>query len=98
MKACLLIEIIAIISIKDVILLAIFKNKGSANWPKMDQVENFSTISCTKSKLKGGQFYEINANSCILGPILWAILDILGAGGVCLSAQNSLILKFLNNI
>ena len=51
---------------------------GSANRPKMDQFENFSIIYCTKSKLKGGQFFEKNANSCILGPILWAVLDILG--------------------
>ena len=43
-----------------------------------EQIENFSIIYCTKSKLKGGQFVEKNANSCILGPILWAVLDILG--------------------
>ena len=62
----------------------------------MDQFENFSTISCTKSKLKGGQFDEKNANSCILGPILRASLDTWG-GGVCQSAQNYPILKFMNN-
>ena len=28
-----------------------------------DQFENFSIIYCTKSKLKGGQFYEKNAIS-----------------------------------
>lgn len=59
-------------------LQAVWRNRGSANRPKMDQFENFSIIYCTKSKLKGGQFYEKNANSCILGPILWAVLDILG--------------------
>ena len=55
----------------------------------MDQFENFSTISCTKSKLKGGQFDEKNANSCILGPILWAILDTLGGGGLPISPELS---------
>ena len=59
-------------------LQAVWRNRGSANRPKMDQFENFSIIYCTKSKLKGGQFNEKNANSCILGPILWAVLDILG--------------------
>ena len=53
-----------IISIWGPILRAILKNRGSANQPEMDQFEIFSTISCTKSKLKGGQFYEKNANSC----------------------------------
>ncbi len=56
---------------------AVLKNRESANWLKMDQFENFSSISCTKSKLKGGQFNEKNAYSCILEPILWAVLDIL---------------------
>ena len=74
-------------------LQAVWRNRGSANRPKMDKFENFSTISCSKSKLKGGQFNEKNANSCILGPILWAVLDILG---VCQSAQNCPILKYLN--
>ena len=59
-------------------LQALWRNRGSANRPKMDQFENFSIIYCTKSKLKGEQFNEKNANSCILGPILWAVLDILG--------------------
>ena len=76
-------------------LQAVRRNRGSANRPKMDQFENFSIIYCTKSKLKGGQFYEKNANSCILGPILWAVLDILR--GVCQSAHNWPIWKFLNN-
>ena len=46
------------ISIWGPILRAIWKNRGSANQPKMDQIENFSIIYCTKSKLKGGQFNE----------------------------------------
>ena len=53
-------------------------NRGSANWPKMDKFEKFSIIYCTKLKLKGGQFKEKNANSGILGPMLWDVLDILG--------------------
>ncbi len=60
------------------ILRAVLKHRESANRPKIDQFENFSSISCTKSKLKGGQFNEKNANSCILGPILWAVVDRLG--------------------
>ena len=30
-------------------------------------------MSCTKSKLNGGLFYEKNANSCICGPTMWAV-------------------------
>ena len=40
------------------ILRAVLKNRGSANQSKMDHFEKFSTISCTKCKLKGGQFNE----------------------------------------
>ena len=76
------------------------RSRVSANRPKMDQFGGVCQsahngpiwkISCTKSKLKGGQFTEKNANSCILGPIFWAVLDILG---VCQSAQNCPIYKF----
>ena len=55
------------------ILRAVLKNRGSANRPKMDQFEIFLIIHCTKSKMKGGLFYEKNANSCIWGPILRAV-------------------------
>ena len=56
-------------------LQALWRNRGSANWPKMDKFENISIIYCTKSKLKGGQFNEKNANSCILGPMLFHKTD-----------------------
>jgi hypothetical protein len=36
-------------------IAGVLKNWESANRPKMDQFEIFSTNSCTKSKLKGGQ-------------------------------------------
>ena len=32
--------------------------KKSVNWPQKDQFGNFSTISCTKSNLKGLPYYE----------------------------------------
>ena len=41
---------------------------GSANRPKMDKFENFSTISCSKSKLKGGQFNEKKCQLLYFGP------------------------------
>jgi hypothetical protein len=59
---------------------------------KMDRFENFSTISYTISKLKGGQFNGKNANSCILGPILWAVLNILGG-----STNRPRIVQFWNS-
>ena len=37
--------------------------------------------------MKGGQLIEKNANSFILGPILWVILDILG--GLAISPELS---------
>ena len=60
------------------ILRAVLKNKGSANQPKMDKLKKISIIYFTKSKLKGGQLIEKNANFCILGTKLRAILDISG--------------------
>ena len=59
-------------------LQAVWRNRGSANRPKMDQFEIFLIIHCTKSKLKGGLFYEKNCQLMYLRPILWAVLDILG--------------------
>ena len=59
----------------------VLKNRGFANQPKMDNFENFSIIYSSKSKLKGGQFFEKHVNSCILGPILCTVLDIVGEGG-----------------
>ena len=41
--------------------------QGSANWPRMDRFENFSTFSHTKSELKGGLFYEKNSQLMYLG-------------------------------
>ena len=41
-------------------LRAVLKNGGSANRPRMDRLENFSTFYLTKSELKGGLFYERN--------------------------------------
>ena len=49
-------------------LQAVWRNKGSANRPKMDQLENFSTISYSKSKLKGGPFYEKNCQLMYFRP------------------------------
>ena len=50
------------------ILRAVLKNGGSANWPRMDRFEKFSTFSYTKSELKGGLFYERNCQLMYLGP------------------------------
>ena len=59
-------EKIAIIIILGPILRAALKNRGSANWPKIDNIQAYIV---NKSKLKEGQFKEKNPNSCILGPI-----------------------------
>ena len=40
------------------ILQAVLKNGGSANRPRMDLFEKFSTFSYTNTELKGGLFYE----------------------------------------
>ena len=40
--------------------------------------------------MKGGQLIEKNANSFILGPILWIILDILGGLAISLELSNFL--------
>ena len=50
------------------ILRAVLKNRGSANWPTMDRFEKFSTYSPTKSKFKGGPFYEKNCQLMYLRP------------------------------
>ena len=57
------------------ILRAVKKNGGSENWPRMYRFENLSTVSYTKSELKGGPFYEKIASSCTWGPTMWANLD-----------------------
>ena len=74
-------------------LQALWRNRGSANRPKMDQFENFSIIYCTKSKLKGEQFNEKMPTLVFWAPYcgpFWTYW------GVCQSAQNCPILKFLN--
>ena len=48
-------------------LQAILRNKGSANWLKMEQFD-FLTISYSNSNLKGGQFNEKNSHHNYLGP------------------------------
>ena len=45
-----------------------WRNRGSANRPKMDQFENFSIIYCTKSKFKKGQFNEKKCQLLYFGP------------------------------
>ena len=40
----------------------------SANRPKLDQFCFLRTFSCTKSKFKGGIFYEKNWHLMLLGP------------------------------
>ena len=63
---------------------------GSANWPKIEQFGGlpigpkwtkfkFFKNLLLKIQIERGQFYEKNANSCIFGPMLWAILDIWGS-------------------
>ena len=44
----------------------------------LDRFENFLNNYRTKTKLKGGHFNGKNANSCIWGPTLWAVWDVLG--------------------
>ena len=46
--------------------------------PEWTDLAIFKLFSDTKSELKGVRFMKKNANSCILGPILWAVVDILG--------------------
>ena len=46
----------------------------SANRPKMDQFGIFSTMSYKKSKLKEGIIYGKIDISCILGPMVRAVL------------------------
>ena len=47
------------------------------NFNFMKKIANslFGAPNCRPLGEKGGLFYEKNANSCILGPILWAVLD-----------------------
>ena len=59
----------------------------------MDRFENFSTISPTKSKFKGGPFYEKNSQLTYLRPHFGGRFEIWG---VCQSGQNGPIWKFLN--
>ena len=59
---------------------------GVCQSTKIEQFEKLSKISCTNSKMKGGHYYQKNADACILGPMLLAILDIWG---VYQLAQNS---------
>ena len=72
-------------------LQAVWRNR-----PKMDQFEKCLIIYCTKSKLKGEQLIEKNANSCILGPILWAVLDILGGLPIGPELSNFKIFKIFS--
>ena len=51
----------------------ILDKQGVCQLAQNGPICKFSTISCTKSEFKGGRFYEKNANSCIWGPILWAV-------------------------
>ena len=39
-------------------IVGLFDKKGPANRPKMHQFQKFQSISCTKSKLKGGSFMK----------------------------------------
>ena len=61
----------AIIRIWGSIFLAVLRNKGSTNGPKMKQFDNFSY---TNFKLKGGQFNEKIVAIFIWGSILRAVL------------------------
>ena len=56
-----------------------FEQMGvSANLPKLAQFQKISTISCTKSKLKGGLFYGKSANLFIWGPPMRAVSNKCG--------------------
>ena len=48
-------------------LQAVWRKRGSANRPKMDQFENFSIIYCTKSKFKWGPCYKKKSQLMYLG-------------------------------
>jgi hypothetical protein len=48
--------------------------------------------------MKGGQLIEKNANSFILGPILWIILDILGGLAISLELSNFLQKKIKKGV
>ena len=47
--------------------------RGSANQPRTDQFQKYSTIFFGKSKLKGCPFFEKIANSCIWGHTIQTI-------------------------
>ena len=47
---------------------AVFKNGGSADRPRIDQLKKISALFHTKSELKGGLFYEKNCQLMYLGP------------------------------
>ena len=57
----------------------------------MDQFENFSILSYTKSNFKGGPFYEKNCQLMYLRPHFAGRFE---KWGVCQSAQNGPIWKF----
>ena len=71
------------------ILQAVLKKKGLPISPKWTNLCNFLyKIQVERGSVK----WKKNYNLCILDPVLWAVLDILG---VCQLAQNSTILNFL---
>ena len=74
-------------------LQAVWRYRGSANRPKMDQFEIFFIIHCTKSKMKGGLFYEKKCQLMYLRPYFAGRLQ---KWGVCRSAQNGPICNFFN--
>ena len=56
------------------ILQAVLAKWGLPIGPKWTNYKLFLSISCTKSKLKGGLFYEKMSSIGIWGSILWAVL------------------------
>ena len=66
---------------------------GSANRPRIVQFWNLWTISYTKSKFKGGPFYEKNCQLMYLRPHFGGRFE---KWGVCQSALNWPIWKFFN--
>ena len=59
-----------------------------------NKLKIFQSYIVQNPNSKGVSFMKKNANSCILGPILWAVLDILG--GLPIGPQSTDLKNFDN--
>ena len=71
-----------------------FGQRGSANWPQMDQFKKNLDNFPQKSKLKGGLFYKKLSTQVCHAPYCGPLAKL----GVCQSAENKPILKFFYTV